>query len=184
MGVKITSDGSTSSDVDRFCSSFLAQFNSMFHKFNFMGLDTLKFLFVYFCSSFYGVESWYDFMEKHSSFKNISISYHKSLKRMCNLNVWDSNHMACSLLGMNTFKHFLAKRCLKFFIRMIKSTEPCIKPLRFYFILQSAYVRKLRELFKNVYWVDDYLINDCDALIAKVDYVQCHEQTSYYVRGI
>ena len=116
--------------------------------------------------------------------RDISLRNISFLRRVYWEVVYGGNHISRSLLGMNTFEHFLAKRCLKFFIRMIQSTEPCIKPLRFYFILQSAYVRKLRKLFKNVYWVDDYLINDCDALIAKVDYVQCHEQTSYYVRGI
>ena len=40
----------------------------------------------------------------------ISVAYHKAIKNVLNMNTWDSNHLACEILGVNLFKHFQAKR--------------------------------------------------------------------------
>ena len=29
----------------------------------------------------------------------ISVAYHKAIKKILNMNVWDSNHLACEILG-------------------------------------------------------------------------------------
>ena len=102
------------------------------------------------------------------------------MKRVCKLNVWDSNHLACSMLGANIFKHLLVKRCYKFFGRLISGKGQCIRPLQQYFLLQSSFVLKLREVFQIVYQVDDFLLNDSDALMSRIDYVQNHEPCSFY----
>ena len=180
LGVIINSNGTISSDVERMCFSFLAQFNAMYHKFNFMTLDSLRFLFFSFCCSFYGVESWFTQLQKPNSFKKLSVAYHKAVKRVCKLNVWDSNHLACSMLGANIFKHLLVKRCYKFFGRLISGKGQCIRPLQQYFLLQSSFVLKLREVFQIVYQVDDFLLNDSDALMSRIDYVQNHEPCSFH----
>ena len=42
------------------------------------------------------------------------------------LNFWDENHLKCSTLGWNTFKHFLEKKFCRFPIRRKgQSMGPC-----------------------------------------------------------
>ena len=31
----------------------------------------------------------------------ISVAYHKAIKNVLNMNTWDSNHLACEILGVN-----------------------------------------------------------------------------------
>ena len=92
-------------DVDRVINSFLRQFNSLYYKFNYLNLETLSFLFRSYSSSFYGAESWY-YNLQIKTFRKISACYHAAVKRVCGLNVWDSNHAACQLVNVPIFKRF------------------------------------------------------------------------------
>ena len=64
LGVIFMDNMSLEKDSERCYQSFLNQFNSLYYKFNFLNNETLIFLFQSYCSSFYGVELWYDYILK------------------------------------------------------------------------------------------------------------------------
>ena len=110
LGVSFSNDDNNCSDVDRCCNSSLRQFNSMYHKFNCLKKDKLKFLFGACCSSFYGAENWFEILNKERSIRKIGIAYHNAIKIIYGLMKWDSNHTACDNLGLLIFEHFLMKK--------------------------------------------------------------------------
>ena len=58
--------------------------------------------------SFYGVETW--FMKLHTKdLNNISIAYHKAIKRICNKILNDSNHECLERVYLPIFKILVAK---------------------------------------------------------------------------
>ena len=59
LGVILVSNASIANDVDRCCSAFLRHFNAICHKFKFLHNNIMIFLFISYCSSFYGIETWY-----------------------------------------------------------------------------------------------------------------------------
>ena len=83
------------------------------------------------------------------------------------------------MLGASTFKHLLVKNRYKFFGRLLAGMGQCIGPLQQYLLLQSSFVQKLREVFQIVYQVDDFLLNDSDSLMLRIDYVQNHEPCNF-----
>ena len=181
LGVSFSNDDNNSSDVDRCCNSFLRQFNSMYHKFNYLKKDMLKFLFGAYCSSFYGAENWFEILNKERSIRKIGIAYHNAIKRICGLMKWDNNHTACDNLGLPIFKHFLMKKILIYFLSVCHSKSASLGSLRHYFKNQSFFVRMLTLRFEQLYQVNDFMNNDVDALLARIDFVQRTEPRSNYV---
>jgi len=82
-------------DMDRAMQAYLKQFNSMYYRFNSLG-NNLKFFLHKTFTSFYATELWYDDPMNRNRFRKIEICYHKCIKKLAGLNVWDSNHLACS----------------------------------------------------------------------------------------
>ena len=63
--------------------------------------------------SFYGVETW--FMKLHTKdLDNISIAYHKTIKRMYNKTPYDSNHECLERVNLQIFLHLVAKKLNNF----------------------------------------------------------------------
>ena len=107
LGIILSEDINISSDIDRVSTAFLKQYHSVYAKFYNMSNDVLHFLFRTYTSSFYGVEFWYDSLSNRNINK-LSITYHKAVKRVARLNVWDSNHLACYVVDVPIFIHLLA----------------------------------------------------------------------------
>ena len=163
-------------DVDRVMKSFLGQFNGLYHRFNFLDLTILVFLFQSYCMSFYGVEMWYDKVCSSSSYNRAAVTYHKAIKKICKMNNWESNHDACERSGKPIFRHLLAKRVYSFYKRLVSSSEVQLQ----YYFFTSYFARNVRNLFRNFYEIniDSY---DFKAVFACIEYVQRNEERSHHV---
>ena len=174
LGIVLSEDMCNTKDINRAINSFLKQFNSMFSKFNYLDDHLLHFLFKSYTSSFYGAETWLTSPYK-KDLKKISVVYHKAVKRVARLNVWDSNHEACSIVKAPIFRHLIAKRSLCFFYSIIKSSSPCILPYRYFFRYESKFYVELKKLFFETYEVKDVFCNPLCSLLARIQFVQNNE---------
>ena len=107
--------------IDSATNAFIKQFNGLYCIFNYLERETLAYLFRTYTSSFYGNESWFYNIIKKNIYR-IGVAYHKAVKMISFLNIWDSNHLACSNIRPNIFCHVYAKRMIThvfFFIILI-----------------------------------------------------------------
>ena len=110
LGVVIDEGPISSSDIDRCINSFLSQFNFMYYNFFRISDEKLKaYLFNSYCTSFFGIETWYDILLKPGLLRKISVAYHKAIKKLCGMMVWESNHLACEKMNLYIFSHLLLK---------------------------------------------------------------------------
>ena len=58
---------------------------------------------------------------KHGDLKKAYVGYHKAIKRLAGIHVWESNYAACVKIYANIFGHLLNKRLLKFYFDVINS---------------------------------------------------------------
>ena len=179
LGVILNGSHDVGSDIDRRLSSFLKQFNGMYSKFNFAHNNVLFFLFKAYTSSFYGLEVIHDRIPKFL-LNRISVAYHKAIKKIANLNTWDSNHEACETVGVLLFKHLIAKRQLCFWYNLCNSASPCLANLKYYFRTKSHVFMILQNLFRNNYSVNISREPLC-AILARINFVQRTEPRSNYV---
>ena len=183
LGTVLCEDLGLGLDIDRCINSYLKQFNSMYYKFG--SLDNrLKFFLYKSFTSFYGAELWYDGLPNMNKFRKISVCYHKTVKRVAGLNVWDSNHVACSIVGVQVFKHFLAITCLNLYLRLCKNKSPCTSKFNYYFRYQSLLSRKIGQIFSTEYGISNIFSNCYPAIRSRVDFVERNEPRSFYVPGI
>ena len=110
VGKVLSDNSSIAGDVDSCCDSLLRQFNGLYHKFKFLDMNILHFLFISCCMSLYGIEMWYDKLKSQKQYKRISVTYHRAIKQMCGMQFWDNIHVACDKLNLDIFKHLLVKR--------------------------------------------------------------------------
>ena len=174
LGVMLSEDLTINHDVDRATNSFLKQFNSMYAKFHYMDDKVLKFLFITYTSSFYGAELWYG-SQIYKNINKVSVTYHKAVKKIAHLNVWDSNHVACEIVGVPIFKHLVAKRAVCFFHTLINSSSPCISPYRHYLRYHSYALNQLNILFLKNYEISQFMDNPLCAILSRIQFVQNNE---------
>ena len=168
-------------DLDRAINSYLKQFNSIYYRFGSLDNCYKFFLFKTF-TSFYGSELWYDQLETPNKFNKIAVCYHKTVKKLTGLNVWESNHDACSIADVLLFKHYLALSCLRLYLRLCKNTSPCTSKLKYYFKFESVLSFRVKSAFDSVYGIDDLFGNCMEAIKARINFVQRNEPRSSYVR--
>ena len=179
LGVILSEDQRIALDVDRAMNSFLKQFNGMYYKFHYMENSVLQYLFKTFTSSFYGAELWYG-SSCYRTIEKIAITYHKAVKRVARRNVWDSNHEACNIVGVQIFKHLIAKRSVCFYYSMLKSKSPCIKPYQNFIRNRSLARSELDNLFVRNYGVTNFYNNPLCALISRINFIERTEPRSSY----
>ena len=178
LGVILRDDMCIREDIVKCKASFSKQFNSVMSKFGFMPLNVLTFLFKSYCSSFYGMEFWSDFSGSINVFDQLTIFYHKAVKRIAGLPMWESNHLACSMTSLPIFKHYVNLRLVNFLFNVSNSKSPCVAPLKSYFRFDSYFKCNICKIFKDIYDVDDIFDQDIGALRARIDFVQRHEESS------
>ena len=114
----------------------------------------------------------------------LSVVYHMAVKKVAGLKLWDNSHEACSMVGVNTMKHLLAKRMVKFYFRLMSSQVSMVQRLRYFFLQSSALHRTTSGMFERVYGTKMLLFNDLQALLARVDFVERTEPRSHYVPAV
>ena len=103
----------------------------------------------------------------------ISVAYHKSIKENLNMNYsWDSNHLACEILGVNLFKHLQAKRMYNYYRSVLRSKNGVLIKFKYYWQFYSDIRINIERIFKCDYDVED-VFNNCDnAILSWVDFVE------------
>ena len=178
LGVLLTGNRNITPDINRVTNAFLKQFNAMYTKFYFVNREVLFYLFKAYTSSFYGIDLWFDKVPP-SHLNKLNVSYHKAVKRICGLNTWDSNHIACETVGVKTFPHLLAERLVCFWNKLCNSKSDCIKDLTHYFRYNSVICAKLTN-FMNKRYFEGILGNPLCAIRAHIRFKQRNEPRSYY----
>ena len=181
LGVVITENLDLSADSNRILKSFLRQFNGVYQKFHFLPRNLLTFLFKTYTSSFYGLNLFFEEKIKNKDIRKVEIAYHKAVKKIAGLNVWDSNHLACERVGVNVFKHLLSRRLLNFYFSTINTECKMINKLKYHFMLSSKLHNTLKSYFSSLYDIDCLLGNDRSALIARIYFVERNEPRSNHV---
>ena len=171
-------------DVERATDSFLKQFNALYYKFNFASLNVLSFLFKTYSSSFYGIELWYNDKNRKNIMNKISVAYHKAIKKILGMNVWESNHLACERLGVNLFKHLQAKRMYNYYRSVLKSKNGVRIKLKYYWHFYSDIKMNIERIFKCDYDVEDVFENFDKAIISRIDFIERNEPRSSYLNVI
>ena len=174
LGITLSEDFSNDADINRATNSFLRQFNGLYHKFRFLNLDVLSFLFKSYCTSFYGMETWYHNLKSRSLY-GIGVTYHKAVKKVCGLAVYDSNHLACATVGVTIFKHLHAHRLISYVYSLNSSCSPCISIHKYYFRYRSNLFASTKLLFEQCYDIINLLNNPLSAIRARINYVENHE---------
>ena len=175
LGIVLTDDMSNTMDSDRVLNKFLRQYNSMYHRFNFASREIIYHLFKTYSSSFYGIELWYNEKNRNRAFNNVSVGYHKAVKRIAGLCTWDSNHSACEIVGVNIFRHLQAKRMFNFYLSIVNSKNKSMLSLKYYFCYNSFIRKNVAEIFLNDYDVIDVFDNDRSAIMSRIDYIERNE---------
>jgi endonuclease/exonuclease/phosphatase family metal-dependent hydrolase len=177
LGTIISDNGLIGKDIERCTSSFLKQFHSIFRKFYFTNWDVLKFLFESHATSFYGCELWYDLQGSKREFHALEVHYHRAIKKMLGLPGWESNHYACAIAELPIFKHFIHRRTISFLFNVIRSESPCIAPLRSYYMHRSEILHVIKFNCRELYDIENVLVNDFDAIKARISFVQAREKS-------
>ena len=178
LGVILSDNSDLGFDIDRAMNAFLKQFYATYGKFKFCDRNVLCYLFRSYTSSFYGIELWVEKI-KRFQMEKISVAYHKAVKNVCGMNVWDSNHVACELAGVSIFKNLLAKRWVGLWHRLCGSASPCLSNLKYYFKYFGLMTSKISNLIFENYDVD-ICQNPVCAILSRISYVEKHEPRSNY----
>jgi hypothetical protein len=181
LGVIFNENLTLDNDVEKCYKSFLCQFNSIYHKFNFVDKEHLIFLFNSCCTSFYGCETWYDGLAKPKVLYGISVAYHAAVKRVVGLSKWHNNHDACIDAKLPIFKHFISSRIVSHLFSLSFSDSPCLVDLKNYFKNYSELFLNVKSHFLTKYGVDDIFNNCLAALKARINYVQRNEESSHFI---
>ena len=179
LGIMLSDVMDIGPDSNRALSTFLKQFNSLYSKFSFVDRNVLIYLFRSYTTSFYGIELWHSDSLRQPPYHKLAVAYHKAIKKMVGLNVWDSNHHACALSSLHIFRHLLARRSLGFYFSLIKSKSPCIASLKYFYRADSSLGKNLRTLFDRIYGISMIFDNPLCALYSRIDYVQRNEESSW-----
>ena len=146
-----------------------------------MDPKVLVYLFKTYSSSFYGCELWYNVSNRDRVFHKISVGYHKAVKKLAGLPVWNSNHLACELIGVNIFRHLQTKRMYRYCVSLFCSRNKTVNKLKYYFMYKSNIMRMIEATFRLEYGVINLFQNDPDTIMSRIDFVERNEPRSYYI---
>ena len=180
LGVILSENMSLKNEIGKATKAFLKQFNGFYSKYNFLDSEILYFLFRTYTSSFYGSNLWFEQNLTTNGLRNISVTYHKAVKRTAGLKTWDNNHDACNIVNVNIFRHLVAKRMLNHFFNIINSKNSTFRSLRYFFMFDSKIKSCMDNIFSNWYNVQEFMHNDRSALISRINYVERTEPRSNY----
>ena len=151
LGVDLTDNLDLKADIDRILKSFLGQFNSLYQKFNFLPLNILVYLFKTYCTSFFGINTWFEEKIKVNDLNKIEVAYHKAIKKIVNMRNWESNHTACEKAGLMLFKHLLSERLLNFYHGIYDTKCKFFLKIKYYFIFSSHLYFNVKKRFESLY---------------------------------
>ena len=141
LGVVLMDNLACTSDMERSKRTFFKQHNSIYQKFSYVDTNVLLYLFRMHAMSFYGIETWFMKLSK-KDLNNISVVYHKAIKRICGRNSYDSNHECLEYARLSIFKHLLARKFICYAHRLFTSKSPCLMIHKHYLKYNSVFRKK------------------------------------------
>jgi hypothetical protein len=175
LGIIVNKNLCNDGDIEKCSKSFLRQFWSIYRRFSFADMNVIAFLFESHCTSFYGSQLWHSDSSSKKELNALAVSYHKCIKIMLNLPWCTGNHEVCESLGFLTFKHLINKHAIKFLFSLERNLSPCLLPIKSFVLQDSSLCKNVREIFRVTYGIKNILSNDIDAIEARINFVQRHE---------
>ena len=106
--------------------TFFKQHNSIYQKLSYVDNNVL----LYFFQNTRYVILWHRNLVHEITQKkylnNISVVYHKAIKRVCGRNSYGSSHECLEYARLPIFKHFLARKFVCYAHRLLTSKNPCL----------------------------------------------------------
>ena len=102
------------------------------------------------------------------------------MKRVAGINNWESNHAACEIVGINTFRHLQAKRMLNYFFGILQSGNVFIANMRYYFKFCSYVKCSIEKYFWEHYQINRLTSQPKCAVFARIDFIERHGPHSSY----
>ena len=176
LGYIISDDMSCKDDILRVKRKFYAEYNSILRKFHSADNDVKIYLFKQYCNQFYGVELWFGCKNSIQIHKDFAIGYHKSVKKLLNLSFQESNHFACQEAGLLMFNHLINKMKISAAFRIFK--KPCcfMEKVRPFLHATSTLLKEILKIIDRNYQMDSLFDNDIHAIMARISFVQNHEE--------
>jgi hypothetical protein len=128
----------------------------------------------------YGAELWFNSVNCKRTLNKFAVGYHKAVKKILKIPFFVSNHYVCELVNMSTFLHHLNMVKMKFAYNMCYSNNKMMIKLRNYIINNSCVVNEMKEVMYDKYGVENFINNDLDALISRINFVQRNEERSNF----
>ena len=110
--------------------------------------------------------------------KQFSIGYHKAVKKIVGLRNHESNHLACNIAGLMTFKHYINWIKIRFASRILNS--PCTFLYKSLLDIYDSLFFKVdvKNILSENYNITSRLIdNDIEAIKSRILFVQRREPT-------
>jgi hypothetical protein len=167
-------------DIRKCHLSFLAQFNSLIRKFNKCDKKVFLHLFNSYCMSFFGSELWFSYKNCTALFKQVSISYHKAVKKILGISYRESSHLACEMSGLLTFNNFINLKKILFVRRLVTLPNMFMSSIRSHLLYFSSITESIRCLALNKYNLGNFFEDDTHALRARVFFVDRREPRSNF----
>ena len=133
-------------------------------------------MFKQYCNQFYGVELWFGCKHYIRIHKDFAIGNHKAIKKLLNLSSHESNHFACQEADLLMFNHLINKIKISAAFRIFK--KPCcfMEKVRPFLYATSTLLREILEIIDLNYQMDSLFDNDIHAIMARISFVQNHEE--------
>ena len=176
LGFKLQSNMNDSEDIYRVLNKFYKDFNCLLRRFSFTDKQVFLYLFKQYCLQFYGSELWIGSCRSLNALKQFSVGYHKAIKKIINVSYHESNHYACQEAHLFTFEHLVNKSKIATAFRLMKNPCEFFMKTKDFMLFSSVLYKNVSELLQQKYGVDSLIDNDYEALIARIVFVQNHEQ--------
>ena len=174
LGHIISDDLSDINDVFFRLNSFYYKFNWVFRNFRNISCDIFYFLFCSFCMPEYGLSIWnLEEISNKAAFKTFNVAFSNSLKKILDVPVSTSSHAVAEIFNQLLFHHLVTFNQIRYFKRILKSSNPVIKVL--VCNIKNGYLyRSISNRLFNSYGCDIYT-NALDILRSRLFWVQNHE---------
>ena len=113
----------------------------------------------------------------------LTITFHKCIKWLLGFPAWYGNHDACDKVGILTLPHRINIEIFKFSFRILESTSPCLTSFKHFLKASGIYLQNANNICRNCYGISDFLTNDIDSIISRVQRVQDSEVRSDYYQS-
>ena len=103
---------------------------------------------------------------------NISVVYHKAIKRICGRISYDSNHECMEYARLPIFKLFLARKFICYAHRLFIPKSPCLMIHKHYLKYNSVFRNSFERFFSENYHVTNVFDNPLCSIMFRIDFVQ------------